>query len=97
MRGASTGLCQLGLGFGGLSGSSGGASGLRFRSKVISDMLVVLFIGGRGLFPNNIFFFFLVLLLRLANTDAAAFCWFSSVPGTGKEKKGVRGKVGEGV
>ncbi|TQD69072.1 hypothetical protein C1H46_045395 [Malus baccata] len=26
-----------------------------FRSKVISDMLVVLFIGGLGLFPNNIF------------------------------------------
>lgn len=41
--------------FTGLFGSS---SKVVFRSKVISDMLVVLFIiGGRGLFPNNIFFF----------------------------------------
>lgn len=32
------------------------SSGAVFRSKVISVMLVVLFIGGRGLFPNIIFF-----------------------------------------
>ena len=41
--------------FKGLLGSTSMAV---FRSKVISDMLVVLFIGGRGLFPSSIFFFF---------------------------------------
>lgn len=63
LRGASAALCVLGCG--GLEGSAGGTSGLAFRSKVISDMLVVLFIGGRDLFPNNIFFLRLLLLDHL--------------------------------
>lgn len=36
------------------------------RSKVNSVMLVVLFIGGRGLFPSNIFSFLLSLSLSLS-------------------------------
>ena len=38
-----------------ISGGGGAPSELVFRSRVISLMLVVLFIGGRGLFPSNIF------------------------------------------
>lgn len=62
-----------------ISSGGGAPSELVFRSRVISVMLVVLFIGGRGLFPSNIFSSPLLSAIKIFLTHCLALVFLFSV------------------